>query len=156
MRRRPIADSSRRSGKTRSGGITSAWISGLIGLLSGSHAIPIKRSEINRLKHQRRKAAIAGRGGDDFSCERKLQSGALDHDHRLEAFGRHVEDAKNPGIEQLETEQHEALDLRLAVEPQRHFEVVFGEGGGLDTDIDLDRGLLRAWCQSARRVRVLE
>src|ERR1700747_3750833 len=101
MRRPLLADSPRASAKTRFGAITSAWNSGLIGLLRGGHAIAIKRSEIDRLKHQRRKAAIAGRRGDDFSCKGKQQAGALDHDHRLEALGRNVENPKDPGIEQL-------------------------------------------------------
>src|ERR1700756_2118647 len=138
MRRPLIADSSRASAKTWFGAITSAWNSGLIGLLCGGHAIPVKRSEIDRLKHQRRKAAIAGRRGDDLPCEGKQQAGAFDHHHRLEALGRHVENAKDPGIEQLEAKQYESLDFRLTVQPQRHFDVVFGKGRRLDTDIDLD------------------
>src|SRR5262249_23712299 len=77
---------------------TSGWIERRRGL-GRSHAVPIESGEIDRLKHQRRETPVSGRGGDDFSGERKQQAWALDHDYRLKAFRRHAENSEDSSIE---------------------------------------------------------
>src|SRR5712691_10405756 len=46
-------------------------------------ALLIERDEIDGVEEERRKAAIAHRGGDDLARERKQQPRAFDHDERL-------------------------------------------------------------------------
>ena len=78
-------------------------------------------SEIDRVDHQRRKAAVAAGVGDDLPGEGEEQPRALDHGDRPERLGRKVGKAENAGIDQLDGEER----------------VVAVDGLGIDLEFDL-------------------
>ena len=120
------------------------------------HVLTIQPDEIDRVEHQRREAAVAHRGCDDFPREREQQPRTFDHDQRMQVFLRYIQDAEHPGIGQLEAEHQLAAVLRLAFDRQRHLIFVLGGTVGADIDLDIDRRLLLLRRQRAGCVRVLE
>ena len=120
------------------------------------HVLAVQADEIDGIEHQRREAAVAHRGGDDFAREREQQPRAFDHDQRMQVFLRHVDDAEHAGIGELEAEHHLAGVFSLALDRKRHFELVFREIVGGNIDLDVDRRLLLLRRQRGGRVRILE
>ena len=113
-RERDLAEYLRRSVKLLSGG-ASACGGGVLRLRCAM-LLAVERDEIDRVEQQRREAAVAHRVGDDLAREREQQPRAFDHHERLQVLLRHVLDAEHAGKDQLEAEQHVALDLGLAFE----------------------------------------
>ena len=74
----------------------------------------------------------------------------------MQVFLRHIDDAEHAGIGQLEAEHHLAGVFSLALDRERHFELVFREVVGGDVDLDVDRRLLLLRRQRGGRVRILE
>jgi len=66
------------------------------------HLLSIKADEIDRIDIERREAAIAYGGRDDFAREWKQQTRALDHHDRLDVFLRHVLQPEDAGKGEVE------------------------------------------------------
>ena len=82
--------------------------------------------------------------------------GHSDHHQRMQVLLGHVHNAKHAGILQVEAEHQLSGAFGLALDRQRHFELVFGEVVGGDVDLDVDRRLLLLGRQRGRRVRIFE
>ncbi len=93
--------------KPRSGATTSVrtsrlrWRRGL----HGRQALTVQIDEIDRLKQQRRKAAVARCRSDDLAGKGKQQARTLDQHNGLHAVGRHVLHAENARKGEFEAEQ---------------------------------------------------
>src|SRR5947209_10972665 len=74
----------------------------------------------------------------------------------MQVLRRHVQDAEDAGVGQLEAEHQLAAVFGLALDRQRHLELVFGNIVGGDLDLDIDRWLLLLRGQRGRRIRILE
>ena len=92
------------------------------------HVLAVQADEIDGIQHQGREAAVAHGGGDDLAGEREQQPRALDHDQRMQVLLGHVHDAEHAGIGEVEAEHHLSGVFGLALDRQRHFELVFGRG----------------------------
>ena len=69
---------------------------------------------------------------------------------------RHVGDAEDAGISELEREHDLAGGLGLALDRQRHLELLFAEIVGADIDLDVDLGRLALLLERAGRIRIFE
>ena len=100
----------------------SAWIERLRGRrrLRLRHPLAIESDEIDRVEQERREAAVADRGRDDFARKWKKKTRALDQDDRLHAVGRYVLDAEDAAKNELEAEQQRSLRLRPAFQPEQN------------------------------------
>jgi DNA polymerase-3 subunit epsilon len=127
------------------------------GRLHLAHLLAIETDEIHRIEQQRREAAIAHGGGDDFAREREQQARTFDQHDRVQVFRRDVLDAEHACEFQVEAEHQAGVQLRLAVKLERYLDVAIRQRLGIDIDLNGDLRLLRSdRRQRLRRVRVLE
>src|SRR5450631_4043570 len=66
--------------------------------------LAVQTDKIDGVEHQRREAAVTYGRRDDFACEREQQARALDHHQRMQVFLRHVRNAEDAGIGEIEAE----------------------------------------------------
>jgi hypothetical protein len=115
----------------------------------------VQRAEIDRIEHQRREAAVANGIRDDAAGEREQDPRAFDDAEGLDGFFRHILQAEQAGIEQLDHEGSAGIDFGLGADLQFDFVHVIGGLAGVHTHIDVD-ARLALHLQAARRVRILE
>jgi hypothetical protein len=69
---------------------------------------------------------------------------------------RHVGDAEDAAIDELELEERHLLGLGVALDGELDLELLLAHRIGVDVDLDVDRRLVALRHQRARRVAVLE
>ena len=63
------------------------------------HALLIHAGEIDRIEHQRRETAVAGRIAEDLAREREQHARAFDEHRRMQHILREILEMENTGIE---------------------------------------------------------
>jgi len=127
-----------------------------VGRRLARHVLPVQPDEIDGVEHQGREATVADGVGDDFPRKWEQETWAFDQEHRRELLLGDVEQSEHAAIDQLETEHDLAGVLGLALDRNRHLEIIVADLVGADIDLDVDLRRLGLRRQRARRVRILE
>ena len=88
-------------------------------VLAASEILGVEPAEIDRVEHQRREAAVAVTSASTRRMNGKQKRRAIDEQHRLEQVLRHVAQAEQPAIDQLDIVDDALVALGVDLEMQR-------------------------------------